>query len=489
MLRKLLLALPVVAATANLAHAQTGPTVQFQAGAVVTLPAGAGLAAIAAGDFNHDGRQDLAVCERNLNQVALYLRSAAGTYPTARHTFNVGLAPSGVVTFNRQPGIYRADLMALSGPSAQWTMLRDDGDTTGLLTRRVLTPAFGTGQPSPRPLLIQAQFNPSINAGFFYTYPSTLFSFINTAQYYNDTAAPGISNSGSFLTPYFDIANNRTTNLAVGDFDADGAIDVVLADSSYNRVHVISGQIYNNNYSFLTTERVSLLTTGRGPVSTSAADIDGDQLPDLAVAYAGSNEVMVLRTMTATFGFNRQYSYALPASPRRVLLADLNQDYRPELLVVTADNQLRVYQNSGSGTSYTYANTPPLVLATGVNPSLLQLADLDGDGRPDIIVGCAGDNTIHTYLNRSGSVSASHARQVLAGVQVFPTRATDHVRVQQATARPLALTLLDEVGRPVRQQALTQLTTTIATDDLPRGIYLLRLSAAEGTRTTRLVLE
>ena len=55
-------------------------------GAVLTLPAGAGLAAIAAGDFNHDNRCDLAVCQRNLGQVALYLRSAAGTYPAARHT-------------------------------------------------------------------------------------------------------------------------------------------------------------------------------------------------------------------------------------------------------------------------------------------------------------------------------------------------------------------------------------------------------------------
>ena len=163
------------------AHAQTSSTVQLQAGIVVTLPAGAGLAAIADGDFNHDGRRDIAVCERNLGQVALYLRSAAGTYPTARHTYAVGQAPSGLVTFNRQPGVYRADLMALSGPSAQWTMLRDDADTTGLLVRRVLTPAFGTGQPSPWPILLQVDLTLSANAGFLYTYPADMFSFINKA--------------------------------------------------------------------------------------------------------------------------------------------------------------------------------------------------------------------------------------------------------------------------------------------------------------------
>jgi hypothetical protein len=352
----------------------------------------------------------------------------------------------------------------------------------------VLTPAFGTGQPSPWPVLLQVDLTLSANAGFLYTYPGDLFSFVNKAQYYNDTSAPGTSNTGAFFTPYFNLANNRTTNLAVGDFNADGALDVVLADSAFDRVHVAAGRLGSFGYSFYPDEQVRLQTTGRGPVSTAAADIDGDQLADLAVAYAGSNEVMVLRT-TTTFDFNRQYSYGLPASPRRVLLADLNRDNRPELLVVTAGNALLVYQHNGGGNAFAYASTPPLVLATGVNPSLLQVADLDGDTRPDILVGCAGDNTVHTYLNRSGLVSATRTGQALADVQVYPTRATDHVVVQQATARPLSLTLFDEVGRPVYQQSGSQRTATVPTAGLPRGLYLLRLVGADGMRTTRVVLE
>ena len=74
-MNKLLPLIALIAGSIGAAHAQTGPTVQLQAGAVVTLPTGAGLAAIAAGDFNHDNRTDLAVCERTLGQVALYLRS------------------------------------------------------------------------------------------------------------------------------------------------------------------------------------------------------------------------------------------------------------------------------------------------------------------------------------------------------------------------------------------------------------------------------
>lgn len=100
--------------TCSVVHAQNNQPIHLLFKAVIALPARSGLTAIATGDFNHDNRRDLAVCERNLNQVALYLRSAAGTYPTARHTFAVGQLPTGLVSFNRQPGTYHADLMALS---------------------------------------------------------------------------------------------------------------------------------------------------------------------------------------------------------------------------------------------------------------------------------------------------------------------------------------------------------------------------------------
>ena len=476
--------LAIVIAT-SFAHAQTGSTVRLQADAIITLPAGAGLTAIADGDFNHDNRRDLAVCERNLGQVALYMRSATGTYPKAKFTYAVGQNPSGLVSFNRQAGTYHADLMALSGPSSQWTMLRDDLDTTGFLVRRVLTPGFGTGAPSPRPVLLQTDLNQDSNPDFLFTYPVVFNSFVNYAEYADDTFSPNARRT--YATPYFNTATSRSTNLALADFDANGGQDVVLADSAGNTVHVASGTLLRGVYTIDQQERVSLQTTGRGPVATAAADIDGDQLPDLAVAYAGSNEVMLLRT-TTTFGFNRQYSYGLPASPRRVLFADLNRDFYPDMLVVSADNQLRVYQHNGLGSALCYTTIPPQVLATGVNPSLLQIAYLNNDVYPDIVVGCAGDNTVHTYLNTSATVSASRSRSLL-DVQVYPTRATDYVTVRQAQARKLNAVLVDEMGRTVRQQELTQETTTVATAGLPRGLYLLRLTGRDGTRTTRIVLE
>ena len=462
----------------NLANAQTGPAIRLQPDAIATLPPGASLSALATGDFNHDGRRDLAVCERNLGQVALYMRSAAGTYPKAKFTYDVGQSPSGLVSFGRNRNVYSADLMALSGPSSQWTMLRDDQDTTGNLVRRVLTPGFGASVPSPRPVLTQADVDQDGTPDFAYIYPAYFGSYMAYDSYYNDTYIPIPHTYRQYSAAYFNRTANASMNLALADFDLNGFLDEVVADSTSNTVHIIAN---------FQQELASIRSGARGPVHTSAQDIDNDMLADLAIAYAGSNEVVVLRT-APNFVFNRGYSYALPASPRRVLLADLNRDSYPELLVVTADNQLRVYQHDGSGSALSYATIPPVVLATGVNPSVLQVADLNNDSYPDIIVGCAGDNTVHTYLNRASTVTASRASQLLADIEVYPTLATDHVTIHAPTARPLEAALLDEVGRPVWQQQLTGTTNLVPTGDLPRGLYLLRLVGADGIRTTRLVL-
>ena len=459
-------------------HAQTGPTVHLQADAVITLPAGAGLAAIADGDFNHDNRRDLAVCERNLGQVALYMRSAAGTYSTAKYTYAVGKSPSGLVSFNHNPGIYHADLMALSGPSSQWTMLRDDLDSTGNLVALPYPLSFGTSRPSPRPQLVQADIDQDGYPDFAYTYPLYFDSFINYSPR-RSLLGPPAPTQPPYDTPQLNTGTNTSTSLTLADFDRDGYLDPLFTDSTYNNVRLI--------YHFQTQVN-ALVTSGRGPVCTSAQDIDGDQVPDLAVAYAGSNEVMLLRT-TPPYDFNRAYSYALPASPRRVLLADLNQDFYPELLVVTADNKLRVYQHNGTASSLCYTTIPPQVLATGVNPSILQIAYLNDDPYPDIVVGCAGDNTVHTYLNRTSTVTATRANQALAGVEVYPTLVTDQVTVKQSSPQQLEATLFDEVGHPVRQQTLIQASSTLLIADLPRGLYLLRLVGAAGTRTTRLLVQ
>ena len=70
----------------------------------------------------------------------------------------------------------------------------------------------------------------------------------------------------------------------------------------------------------------------------------------------------------------------------------MNRDGAPELVVLTADNRLQIFQYTGSPGATRYGT--PLVLTTGSDPVALQGVDVDGYGRPDVVVGCAGDHTV-----------------------------------------------------------------------------------------------
>src|SRR5207247_1052106 len=91
--------------------------------------------------------------------------------------------------------------------------------------------------------------------------------------------------------------------------------------------------------------------TGSGPFSVVAADVNGDGRPDLLVANGSSATVSVLLNTTAagatTPSFAAQQTFATGSGPRSVAAADVNGDGRPDLLVA----------NDGSATVSVLLNT------------------------------------------------------------------------------------------------------------------------------------
>src|SRR5262249_33276198 len=77
--------------------------------------------------------------------------------------------------------------------------------------------------------------------------------------------------------------------------------------------------------------------TGTSPISDAVGDLNGDGRPDLAVANVDSNTVSVLLNTTApgatTPSFAAQQTFATGSDPFSVAVADLNGDGRPDLVV------------------------------------------------------------------------------------------------------------------------------------------------------------
>jgi FG-GAP-like repeat len=136
------------------------------------------------------------------------------------------------------------------------------------------------------------------------------------------------------------------------------------------------------------------------PQAIVAADIDGDGRPDLAVVEYDSGEVGILHNQgDGTFVVAAQIP--LPTALMDIAAADVDGDGARDLLVALLGNgsadagSVAVLRNNGDGTF-----APPVFVPAGAHPSAIVVADLNGDGAPDIAVVSQSENLLTVVLNK-----------------------------------------------------------------------------------------
>jgi len=113
-----------------------------------------------------------------------------------------------------------------------------------------------------------------------------------------------------------------------------------------------------------------------------------------------------------------------PADPDNTLrpdlaMADLDGDGKRDLVLVNSvQNTVSIFQNTASGTG-AGSFAPKFDLTTGNAPSTIAIADLDGDGQLDLAVGNAATATISLFRNTSTGSTLSFAPKAAT---VWPRR-------------------------------------------------------------------
>ncbi len=337
---------------------------------------------VAVGDFNLDGKLDLAAANNIAsNNVSVLLGNGAGSFGTATF-FGAGSQAVGVAVgdFNLDG---KPDLVTANLASANISLLLGNG-----------AGSFGT----PSNFTVGTQPF-ALAVGDFNLDGKPDLAVANNSSG-TVTVLPG-TGGGSFGTATTLTVGTNPRSLVVGDFNQDGKPDLAVANFFTNNVSVLLG---NGAGAFGAATNFAV---GTRPQSVAVGDFNQDGKADLATANSSGNSVSVLLGNGAG-SFGAASSFTVGTSPFSVVVGDFNRDGKADLAAANGSSgNVSVLLGDGAGSFAAATN-----FGVGTSPQLVVTGDFNQDGKSDLAVANAGSSNVSVLLNSccpviTGTVSGS----------------------------------------------------------------------------------
>lgn len=356
---------------------------------------------VAVGDFNNDNQLDVVTANFGSNNVAIFLGNGDGTFPNPATSFvSVGSNPYFVIAtdFNNDK---KWDIAVVNYFSDNVGILLGYGN--GTFEHQV---NYSTGAGSGPRSIATGDFNSDGLPDIVVTN-----SLTNTVG-----LVLGFKNGTFFSQLEYSIADQSLPmSVAVGDFNHDGQLDMVIASFGVNNIDILFG------YGHQTFLRVPPYSTGSSsqPCYIAVGDFDKDNRLDVAVANNNTDNIMVIfGSGDGTFSNQTVYFTGKGSHPYGIAIGDLNNDNHSDIVVANSgSDNIGIFLGYGNRR---FSNQTIYFVGVNSKPQTVAILDIDNDTLSDIAVAnSVANNIVVLFGYKNGSFLSQKIFQAGFGSHSF----------------------------------------------------------------------
>ena len=342
-------------------------------------------------DFNHDGRNDLAVVNRvQAGTIAIRLGQVNGTFASPSYV-SLGAVARGALFALKLDGDAHLDLVAVAGDSVRVLLGNGlGGFTLGDLEFVGITPGD----------MAAADFDNDGDTDFAVTRTS---SYPQGVQIYVNAGGGNLTHKTLVEMPDASIRG-----ITAGDFDGDGNADLAFAEQGHAHVRVVFGA--GNGFFF--SPAVYIVTTTAEDITpdrVASGDFNRDGYDDLAIGHrdpygnGGMTMAVVLSNGAGrTFAGGVEYGDFDANGVYDILTHDIDGDGKLDILV--GGLYTHIFRGRGDGTFYFFFDLGELYFRGS-----MAIVDVDGDGGPDVLAAMNGSSFVTISQNFCGAATLTVA--------------------------------------------------------------------------------
>jgi hypothetical protein len=332
-------------------------------------PVAGGPAYLAVGDFNRDGKPDVAVTEYQGGAVALLLNNTLPTPEPGGDSFG---APSAMTNMNGNmaDSIAVADFNHDGYPDTAITYLEDNVVRVLLHGNTGAVAVYPVGnQPYD---VVSGDLNKDGYADLV-----VVNDFLNSANGTVSVLINKADGSGTFKPAVNYTVGRLPYQAAIGDLNGDGIPDLAVSDYGPGTISILYGSA-NGTFAAGPT-----LTVGSGetnPYGIAIGDFARNGHPSIAVT-ANETKTLYVFPNNGNGTFGTPYTYSTDSTPAALLVGDFNRDGKLDIVTGNSTaNDISFFAGNGDGTFQ------PGVISASLNfPISIAAGDVNGDGILDIV--------------------------------------------------------------------------------------------------------